>query len=113
MQGTGLTCSLLHGADLSSVKMQGADLSYTKMKAASFRGAELNAALVAGADFTGAIALTFDQLASAFGDGATRLPPDLEAERPRLIEEARWERYEIPSAEMERCWAAWRNARNL
>jgi len=69
--------------------------------------------MLAAANFTGVRDLTYDQLASAFGDAATKLPPDLEAQRPRLIAEAGWAEDEIPLHEMEQRWADWRTKRGF
>ena len=93
--------------------MQGADLSRGKMRGARLYRTRLDAATLASTDLTDAHGLTFNQLASAFGDAATKLPPDLEAQRPRLIAEAGWAEDEIPLHEMEQRWADWRTKRGF
>jgi len=93
--------------------MQRADISYAQMRGANLSGARLDAALLASTILTGALDLTFNQLASAFGDAATKLPPALEAMRPRLIAEAGWAEDEIPWRYLINRWADWRTMRGF
>ena len=103
----------MQGAGLGGARMQGADLSRGKMRGARLYRTRLDAATLASTDLTDAHDLTFNQLASAFGDAATKLPPALEAMRPRLIAEAGWAEDEIPPHETERRWAEWRTRRGF
>jgi len=111
MQGAVLIGAVMHGADLSRALLQGANLSMAKLNSATISRARLAGALLAGAEFVNTTNLTYSQLASAFGDAATKLPPDLDAERPRLIAEAGWAEDEIPEEELDDRWAAWRAKR--
>jgi len=113
VQGAELRYTRLHGAFLRGTQMQGADLYGAHLQGVLARNAKFGGTMLAAANFTGVRDLTYDQLASAFGDAATKLPPDLEAQRPRLIAEAGWAEDEIPLHEMEQRWADWRTKRGF
>ena len=83
------------------------------MRGARLYRTRLDAATLASTDLTDAHGLTFNQLASAFGDAATKLPPDLEAQRPRLNAEAGWAEDAIPKNNPQQRWAEWRTRRGF
>jgi uncharacterized protein YjbI with pentapeptide repeats len=76
----------LRGADLRGVDLRGAhvvaaDLTDADLRLADLTGADLRDARLSGANLSTALFLTGSQLASAVGDGSTRLPEGLP--RPR------------------------------
>ena len=103
----------MQGANLEEARMQGVILARASLQGVNAKKTDFTGALLAAADFTDAQNLTFDQLASAFGDAATKLPPDLEAQRPRLIAEAGWAEDEIPWSDLDQRWADWRTMRGF
>jgi len=123
MQMTNLSYAQTQGAKFSSARMQGANLEEARMQGvilarASLQGVnakktDFTGALLAAADFTDAQNLTFDQLASAFGDAATKLPPAIQEMRQRLITEAGWAEDAIPKNNPQQRWAEWRTRRGF
>ncbi|MEZ0448258.1 pentapeptide repeat-containing protein [Cellulomonas sp. ICMP 17802] len=77
--GARLAGADLRGADLRGARLLGADLRGADLRLADVLGADLRGAELAGADLTDALFLTPPQVASARGDGATRLPSGLVA----------------------------------
>jgi uncharacterized protein YjbI with pentapeptide repeats len=78
-RGADLVGARLKGADLRGANLRGAlliaaDLTGADLRSADLIGADLRDARLGGADLTDAIFVTQPQLASARGDGATRLP---------------------------------------
>lgn len=72
----------LQGADLSGANLREANLSGADLSGAMLDGADLFNATIRGADLSEAENLTPEQIGGAYGDGETRLPGYLEAERP-------------------------------
>ncbi len=113
MQGDELTLAQMQATNLRQADMQGADLRRAILTSADVWGANLAGANLVGADFSGAMHLTYNQLASAFGDAATRLPAGCEGWLEQLVEEAGWARDIILQKKMNYRWAAWRAERGL
>ena len=79
LTGAGLAGADLHGADLRGALLIGADLRGADLRLADLLGADLRGARLHGADLVGALFVTPPQVASALGDGTTRLPSGLVA----------------------------------
>lgn len=78
--GADLTAKKLRGADLRAANLRGAcllgaDLRDADLRRADLTGTDLRGADLSGADLSNAIFVTRPRLASARGDGGTRLPP--------------------------------------
>lgn len=77
LMGARLRRADLRGADFRGALLLGADLRGADLRDADLLGTDLRGADLRGADLRGALFLTAAQLASAAGDGATRLPAPL------------------------------------
>ena len=75
--GADLEDADLRGADLRGACLIGVDLRGADLRCADLIGVDLRGADLRGADLTGCLYLTQPQLASARGDGTTRLPSSL------------------------------------
>jgi len=103
----------MQGANLEEARMQGVILARASLQGVNAKKTDFTGALLAAADFTDAQNLTFDQLASAFGDAATKLPPAIQEMRQRLITEAGWAEDAIPKNNPQQRWAEWRTRRGF
>ncbi len=72
----------LDHAHLDHASLYGAHLEGTTLNGADLDGAHLDEAWLNGADLSKTLGLTKEQIASAHGDAATKLPPKLEPYRP-------------------------------
>lgn len=78
LAGGDLRSQDLRAADLRGSLLVGSDLRGCDLDRADLLGADLRGADLRGTDLAGALFLTRPQLASATGDGATRLPAGFE-----------------------------------
>ncbi|MGV6838971.1 MAG: pentapeptide repeat-containing protein [Planktomarina sp.] len=96
LQKADLRKAQLQKANLSGAQLQRANLSGAQLQRADLSGAQLQGANLCGADMTDATGLTQDQINSAFGDAATKLPEGLT--RPSHWADKELELWEISDA---------------
>jgi uncharacterized protein YjbI with pentapeptide repeats len=111
LRGSLLWRASLRGASAARTRFDDANMLHAALTGAALTRARFDGAALIGADLAESQGLRLDQLALAFGDGATTLPEPLEAERPRLIAEAGWSEAELDEASAGPAWAAWRARR--
>lgn len=87
LRGANLSKTYLRGTNLSSADLEGVDFRGADLSlGVNFNGANLNGANFGGATFELVTDLTIEQLESAIIDKSTKLPPEYELIKNRLLE---------------------------
>ncbi|MEM0942974.1 MAG: pentapeptide repeat-containing protein [Pseudomonadota bacterium] len=104
MMGCDLSHCYMHGTMLNGTRLDKADLYKAELHGAKFSAVRLDRANLRNADFTEAEGLSYEAIASAFGDTGTGMPEGLQ--RPdHWVKRLRFPRSNQPDAEYQ-TWLA-------